>query len=168
MKLCQKAFLCFSFHSAYATFGNIFGFAIVIQGLSCVFLFCFVAYCIMMTNEFDATIPGIAVLSLMQLFIPCHLINELENLTGSFCYNIYESHWIGADRHRLQDLRILMETTKKPIVMKVAHLFTLNLKTFLDVSCKLLTKVNIVLLRIQLQVVQWAYAVFALIAHFKK
>jgi len=87
-----------------------------------------------MSDEFDSAIAQFAVFVLVQIFIPCHLINELENLTGNFCFNIYESNWIGADRHRLQDLRILMETTKKPIVLKVAHLFTLNLKTFLDVS----------------------------------
>jgi len=132
------------FRRAYATFGDIFGIAIGIQGLFCVFLFCFVAFCLLLSEEFVASIPGLALLGLMQLFIPCHLINELEVLTGNFCYNIYESDWIGDERHRLHDLRILMETTKKPIVMKVAHLFTLNLKTFLDVRSLQLSQIVLI------------------------
>jgi len=81
--------------------------------------------------QFQIVTFGITVL--FQIFLPCFFINEIEHLSGNFVNNLYESDWIGADRHRLQDLRILMETTKKPIVMKVAHIFTINMKTFLDV-----------------------------------
>lgn len=71
-----------------------------------------------------------------QIFIPSYFGTLLTIKSNELTYSLFKSNWVTQDMNFKKAMIILTEKARKPIVIIVGGLFTLNLSTFLSVSVR--------------------------------
>jgi odorant receptor len=68
----------------------------------------------------------------VQIFIPCFYGNEISATSDKLSAQLFHSHWMIKNKKFKSAIKIFMENTKKPILVRTAlGVFKIDLATFL-------------------------------------
>jgi len=124
--------------NACALFEEIFSVMLLFQQVLGVVLICMVLFSMLYFEKFDQFLISYGTSIVLQIFLYCFFITQLETTCESFVQDLYQCDWtdekVKGDRKRKQDLLTLMTFQQKPIKISIIGLFSMNLPVFLSVS----------------------------------
>jgi len=130
----NNSLIYFVIHSACVLFEEIFSIMLLFQQVLGVVLICVIMFSLLYFEKFEQFLLIYGTSILLQIFLFCFFITQLEAACASFVQDLYQCDWSDGVNEDKKDLLTLMTFQQKPITIQVIGLFRMNLTMFLKVS----------------------------------